>query len=300
MPALLLAAFAAFDDLDKTRFNSWFEHDARLPELAAELNTNVLELAQWASQPHIAEALDAIATIARQRHATLRAEAQHAATARLLRIARFCDNDETARRAADRLLRSLPTGERPLDDEPHHKQTQPSDKDVHGKQPTPQVQLQLKPLAPLQPLRPASPLATIDDAAPSDTLRAPTPTPPPVPPLAGKLSSTLSEQIAPIDPARRSHEALVAAVIAATQRLNLDLDDPDAFDDLVEELNIDDDDLDDLQDAIDDAQLDLGAADFEQTHGVPITHPAIRAAIADLRLDDLPAIAATIRNTAPS
>ena len=51
---------------DHELFQAWFSHDTRLPELAGELNTSVLQLADWADQPHIRERLDKVERIAHQ------------------------------------------------------------------------------------------------------------------------------------------------------------------------------------------------------------------------------------------
>src|SRR4051812_36612220 len=87
-------------DTDKDRIDTWFDHDSRLPEIAKQLDTNVLELATWADQPHIKEALAFIKRIARERTETLQAEADHQSISRLLSISRFSRDEETARRAS--------------------------------------------------------------------------------------------------------------------------------------------------------------------------------------------------------
>ncbi len=96
----------ALTDIDLKAFNAWFEHDSRLPEIARELGLTVVELCDWAEQPHIASKFEAVLRIAKLRYTTLHAESRHQALSRLTNLTRFSENEETARRAADRILRS--------------------------------------------------------------------------------------------------------------------------------------------------------------------------------------------------
>ena len=119
---------------DKERIEAWFDNESRLTDVAHAVGTNVLELANWADQPQIAAALDAVERIAKRRTQSLRAEAEHAALSRLLSITRYCEQTEIARRAANAILGLTRSTKRPAHS------LKPTDPSLQPAQPQPQPQ----------------------------------------------------------------------------------------------------------------------------------------------------------------
>jgi hypothetical protein len=102
-PAATLSGIP-LSEADQRYIDAWFEHDAQLSVLAQTLKVSLIELARWATQPHIQDTLREIGDAASLRTSTLRAEARHAAYARLHDITLGPDL-AAARKAADRILR---------------------------------------------------------------------------------------------------------------------------------------------------------------------------------------------------
>ncbi len=100
------AAAPPLTNFDILAFNAWFNHERSLPEIARELETNVVALADWAAQPHIRARMQAVKAVAEDRNDCLHTEARHDALHRLSTLARFAENEEIACRAASRILLS--------------------------------------------------------------------------------------------------------------------------------------------------------------------------------------------------
>jgi hypothetical protein len=89
---------------DHARFDAWFKREASLPEIARDLALPVVELADWAAQPHIRARLAAVKQVAQDRNDLLHVDAKHHALFRLTTLVRLSDNNESARKAATRIL----------------------------------------------------------------------------------------------------------------------------------------------------------------------------------------------------
>ncbi|CAG0954333.1 hypothetical protein PHYC_00376 [Phycisphaerales bacterium] len=268
-------AAPALSPLDSIRLNAWFDHRGQLPDLARALNITTTQLADWAAQPHIAAAIARIEDLANQRAAYLHLHAQHDAIERLLDIVKNSKHEETARRAADRLLR--PLGRVTAD--PANQPARPPRTNTPSRLHTPRPQRVLASPPPTNnhqatPPSPPTPApASSDPFAPSDLSPSPTPS----------ASSSFADQL---DACFNDDDDFDAELEDELQSID---DDPD----------LDDDDRDEAEDSaedrVQDRILDRQAARFERTFGVPLSHPEVLNAIAEQRIGDLQHIITRIR-----
>ena|GEM_PF-5710437 len=104
MPTTLTHPEPPLTRADHARFDAWFKREASLPEIARDLALPVVELADWAAQPHIRARLAAVKQVAQDRNDLLHVDAKHHALFRLTTLVRLSDNNESARKAATRIL----------------------------------------------------------------------------------------------------------------------------------------------------------------------------------------------------
>ncbi len=254
---------------DHDRLNAWFDHRGQLPDLARSLNITTTQLADWAAQPHIAAAIARIESAAQRRAALLHLDAQHIAINRLLEIARTSQNEEVARRAADRLLRPLAGITADTPPKPRPTRGQPSPR-LHAPHTTPPTANSSAPSLQIVPTPPSVASAPSDPSALSD-------------PSAPSALPTFADQLAAIF--HKDDDEFQSELDAELA----DLDNADLDDDARDEAE------DSAEDRVEDRILDRQAARFEQTFGVPITHPEITRALAEQRTHDLKHIIARIR-----
>lgn len=102
----------ALTKADLARLDAWFHHESSLPDIARTLGLPVVELADWAAQPHIKASLASVKKVAEDRNDLLHVQAKHCALHRLTSLVTHAENTESARKAATRILMTR------LDDQP--------------------------------------------------------------------------------------------------------------------------------------------------------------------------------------